>query len=117
MVFLLSNENDRRKSKIERYLLSFISITVVVFLGYRYYLNNEYLQYRLELAAQGDTSNRDIIYSNIWNTWLNSDFFHLLFGYGFAAYLKLSGTGNFAHNDWLEILSNFGLLGVIILAA
>ena len=68
------------------------------------------------MAAQGDMSGRDIIYSNIWNSWLDSNFFHFLFGYGFAASIKISGIGLFAHNDWLEILSNFGLLGVIIFA-
>ncbi len=104
------------KQKWKGFLLSFVSIAAVVFLGYRYYLGNEYLQYRLELAAQGDMSGRDIIYSNIWNSWLDSNFFHFLFGYGFAASIKISGIGLFAHNDWLEILSNFGLLGVIIFA-
>ncbi len=34
------------KHRLKGYLLSFISITVVVFFGFRYYLNNEYLQYR-----------------------------------------------------------------------
>jgi O-antigen ligase len=104
------------KNKWKGYLLSFVSIAVIAFLGYKYFLNNENLVYRLELAAQGDTSNRNLIYSNIWNTWLNSDSFHFLFGYGFAASIKVSKLGLFAHNDWLEILSNFGLLGVIILA-
>ena len=103
------------KQKWKGYLLSFVSIAAVVFLGYRYYLDNEYLQYRLEVAAQGNISGRDIIYSNIWNSWLNSNSFHFLFGYGFAASIKITG-GSFAHNDWLEILSNFGLLGVIIFA-
>lgn len=31
---------------------------------------------------------------NLFNAWFNSDsLFHLLFGYGFAASLYLSGTG------------------------
>lgn len=104
------------KQKWKGYLLSFVSIAAVAFLGYKYYLGNEYLQNRLELAAQGNISGRDVIYSNIWNSWLNSNFFHFLFGYGFAASIKITG-GSFAHNDWLEILSNFGLLGAIIFAA
>lgn len=104
------------KQKWKGYLLSFVSIAAVAFLGYKYYLGNEYLQNRLELAAQGNISGRDIIYSNIWNSWLNSNSFHFLFGYGFAASIKITG-GSFAHNDWLEILSNFGLLGAIIFAA
>jgi len=41
------------------------------------------------------------------------NFLNLLFGFGFSASLELSGTGHFAHNDWLELLSNYGLLGVI----
>ncbi len=53
------------KQKWKGYLLSFVSIAAVVFLGYRYYLGNEYLQYRLEVAALGNISGRDIIYSNI----------------------------------------------------
>ena len=104
-----------KKQKWKGYLLSFVSIAAVTFMGYRYYLGNEYLRYRLELAAQGNISGRDVIYSDIWNAWLNSNVFHLLFGYGFAASIKITG-GSFAHNDWLEILSNFGLLGIIIFA-
>ncbi len=103
------------KQKWKGYLLGFIAITAIAFLGYRYYLGNEYLRYRLELAAQGNISGRDVIYSDIWNKWLNSNVFHFLFGYGFAASIKITG-GSFAHNDWLEILSNFGLLGIIIFA-
>ena len=104
-----------KKQKWKGYLLSFVSIAAVTFMGYRYYLGNEYLRYRLELAAQGNISGRDVIYSDIWNAWLNSNVFHLFFGYGFAASIKITG-GSFAHNDWLEILSNFGLLGIIIFA-
>lgn len=105
------------KNKWKGYFLNFLSIAAVSFLGYRYFLNNAYLQYRLKLAAYGDTSARNLIFLNIWDTWLDSDPFHLLFGYGFAASIRLSKLGSFAHNDWLEILSNFGLIGVIILAA
>jgi len=85
------------KQKWKGYLLSFVSIAAVAFLGYKYYLGNEYLQNRLELAAQGNISGRDVIFSNIWNSWLNSNSFHFLFGYGFAASVKISATGNFAH--------------------
>ena len=104
-----------KKHKWTGYLLSLISIITIIFFSYKYYLDNEYLQYRIQLALAGDTSYRDVIYSNIWDNWLNSDLFHLFFGYGFAASLKLTG-GSYAHNDWLELLSNFGLLGITIFA-
>lgn len=63
--------------------------------------------------AEGDSSGRDTIYSNLFNAWLNSDIIHLLFGHGFGSTIYISG-GSWAHNDWLELLTNFGLLGVSI---
>lgn len=69
----------------------------------------------MENMLEGNVSGRDRIYANIFNGWLDSDnFINLLFGYGFAGSRLLSGSGHFAHNDWLELLSNFGLLGVTI---
>lgn len=64
---------------------------------------------------EGDSSGRDEIYANIFNAWYNNNsVIHFLFGFGFAGSTALSGVGLLAHNDWLELLSNFGLLGVSI---
>jgi len=43
----------------------------------------------------------------------NSSSLHILFGFGFVGSMKLA-NGAFAHNDWLEILSNYGIIGVLI---
>ena len=73
---------------------------------------NEYLMDRIERTVQGDSSGRDIIFANAWSSWYNSDsFFHLLFGHGTDATVRLNRTRS--HNDWLEILVDFGLLGAI----
>lgn len=80
-----------------------------------YYSKNEFLQQRLDDMAEGHSSGRDIIYASIFNNWANSDnILNLLFGYGFLGSMKLSSTGHAAHNDWLELLANSGLVGVTI---
>jgi O-antigen ligase len=69
----------------------------------------------MEQLVEGNVSGRDRIYANIFNGWLESDsIMNLFFGYGFAGSRPLSGFDSYAHNDWLELLSNFGLLGVTI---
>lgn len=100
--------------------------TIVIFLGFtamtiftiRTYGQNEFLQQRMQGLEEGQYSRRDVIYANIFNNWTNSDnYIQLIFGYGFKGSTKLSGTGNVAHNDWLELLANFGILGVFVYAS
>ena len=63
---------------------------------------------------EGDSSQRDRIYFDIFNAWYNSgNIINFIFGYGFAGSQQLA-SGSFAHNDWLELLSNFGLIGLSI---
>lgn len=108
-----------RKNRFRSYLIVLIGIIGLSYFAYDIFQNNEYLISRMQrIGEEGGSSGRNIIYENIFNGWYNSDsFINLLFGFGFAASLKLSGTGNFAHNDWLELLSNFGLLGITIYGA
>lgn len=72
------------------------------------YQDNEIIQARLGQ----DSSGRDIIYSKILKTWLNSNLLNLIIGYGPFSTIPLIGI--YAHNDWLEILLDFGLVGMII---
>lgn len=102
-----------KKHKIRGYFLIGIVTIVLSYFAYGMFIENEFLVSRMEQMTEGNLSGRDTIYTNIFNGWLNSDsFIKLLFGYGFAGSKILSGSGHFAHNDWLELLSNFGLLGV-----
>lgn len=77
-------------------------------------MNNEFLINRMKDMIESGGSNRDIIYKDIWEGWYNSKNPNQhLFGFGFAGSQRLTG-GMYAHNDWLELLSNFGALGVSI---
>lgn len=105
----------RKKNRMKGYVLSLLGIVGLIYLTINFLETNELLIKRLESLREGDSSGRDLIYANIFNAWYNDDsVIHFLFGYGFAGSITLSGTGNYAHNDWLELLSNFGLLGVSI---
>lgn len=105
-----------KKYRYRSYLIVFISVLALSYFVYDTFQNNEFLIARMQkIGDEGGSSGRNIIFSNIFNAWLNSDnMFNLLFGFGFAASLNLSGLGSYAHNDWLEILSNFGIIGVFI---
>ena len=74
--------------------------------------SNLYFQSRIGKLRTGDIGHRSELYTTFINHFLNDDVFHQLFGNGANATLIISN--NYAHNDWLEILINQGVLGVII---
>lgn len=77
------------------------------------FLNSEYFQYRYEKTMNGDASQRGVLHPFFWDNFLyRANAVQMLFGYGANGTIKL--TFNYAHNDWLEILTNQGLFGVII---
>ena len=64
-------------------------------------------------SEEGDAvySGRDVIYASLWDIIKNSGATHLLFGRGPDATVKLIGIH--AHNDWLEIMIDYGAIGII----
>ena len=67
----------------------------------------------MEATLNGDSSGRDTIYKDLYRLFFNTvSEFTILFGYGANATIKYLGIE--AHNDWLEILINNGLLGVFL---
>lgn len=105
------------KPGVKNVIVAVISLVVIVVVGY-YLLgnileNNSLFLERYELTKDGFTNGRDTIYSKIWSAWFNSDsIMNLLFGFGFCS--SVGFAGNYAHNDWLELLSTAGLLGIMI---
>ncbi|HEU4788942.1 MAG TPA: hypothetical protein VFS71_04595 [Flavobacterium sp.] len=77
------------------------------------YLENELLIERMNSIAEGNSSGRDEIFNKIFDSWYDDESLKIfLLGFGFAGSVHLAG--NYAHNDWLELLSNFGILGFTI---
>lgn len=93
----------------------FYSLLIISFFAFslNLYLSNEFLVNRVELALGGSSSGRDVLWLEIYNGWTESNsVIKYLFGYGFMGSLLL--TKNYAHNDWFELLSNFGLVGILV---
>lgn len=89
-------------------------MSVAVFFFLSFMEQSEFMTQRVNATLKGDSSARDTLYSYLWNAWLNSDIIHQLFGYGISQTVTI--VGNYAHNDWLEILIDYGLLGVVLYA-
>lgn len=107
---------DTSNKSIFKRILLFAMTLLVVYIAYYIFLENNFVLRRFELVSEGQTSNRDVIYRTIWNYWLNApSIVNSLFGFGFVSSVRITGR-YLAHNDWLEVLSNMGLLGIILYA-
>ena len=106
----------KTRISIQKALALLLFVLVGIFLLYRLVEANEYLMYRLEQTQSVGIGQRSIAYKTLFNHWLyDSTGFEFLFGGGTCAAIEI--WGNYAHNDWLELLSSNGLFGVLIYAA
>lgn len=97
---------------ISNYILIFAIIIFLYYVVNNMLMNNDYFNNRLESTLEGESSNRDVLYMVLLNHLLSETSpFLLLFGNGANATLFIGN--NYAHNDWLEIAINNGLIMVI----
>ncbi len=115
LFFVIMLFRGKSRRAVFRTLLLIIIIVVTGVLLYRQFLSNDYLLHRMEQTVEGNSSGRDVIYKHAWAAWENSDsMINIIFGYGFnGTILHPIMNGMYAHNDWLEVLVDYGLLGVI----
>lgn len=115
MVLLYAN--IKNSSQWTKLLFTLLTITIIVGISkyIDYMMNNSaYFMARFENTLEGNTSGRDAIYGNLWNTLLlESRPLYFYLGRGADSTLKIAG--NYAHQDWLETFCNNGLVGVFIL--
>lgn len=106
----------RSSSNIKRIGILLLTIALLAIGWYyviRFYNTSDYFQVRVEKTLAGSSSNRDVIYSTLWNHYINNDnFLQLVLGEGGYHTVNISRLK--AHNDWLELLIDCGILGVII---
>lgn len=104
-----------QKEKLYLLLLSLVASILILLVVQDLMANSAYFQRRVEQTLEGNASGRDSIYSMLWYSFLeNGSLFHCLFGFGADA--TITFAGNYAHNDWLELLINNGLFGVCLYA-
>lgn len=108
--------NVRKAPRKRRWIIVVVSALVIVAGIYyvQYRINtSSYFQYRIEQTQAGESSQRDILYLTFYQHFINEENpFLFVFGNGANATLKFGE--NFAHNDWLEIAINQGVLGLVV---
>lgn len=118
IILLMVVVNELRNIKNVRNLITSVFLFLVasfLIINYIYnkYENSDYFQHRLEATEEGDTGNRDIIYDDVTQSYLNGNFLQLLIGRGADSTFEAANT--YAHQDWLETLHNNGILGAFLL--
>lgn len=110
-VYFMLNESFSQH-KIRGYFFLAIFLCGFSFLIVYFYNDSIVLQNRIESTFEGNSSHRDSIYSSLFIHWYNSDLLAMLFGRG--CFGTLDVYGQYAHNDWLELLTDMGLFGLTI---
>ncbi len=108
--FLRYNRGGRNRVRIISIFI--IIIVFFIFFAQEYLLNNSFFEQRLSRTLDGDSSGRDTIYQSAIDYFFHkASFFSFLFGTG--ANQTFNILGNKAHNDWLELAVNMGVLGLL----
>lgn len=111
--FLKSLKNASAKKKIGLLLLSVGLCYAGYAFAHKQMESSLYFQKRIEDTLEGNSSHRDDLYSHFaYYFWNETSPLQFIFGTGANGTLKVSY--NYAHNDWLEIAVNQGLLGIIV---
>lgn len=106
-------KNSKREKKVILIVLSLVLCLSVVYFFIYQMKSDDYMMQRIEQTFEGNSSGRDRLYSFFWNYFVqDASFLHFLLGRGANGTLEI--YYNYAHNDWLEIAVNQGLLGVIV---
>lgn len=93
-------------------LISIFAYLLIVHL----YESSDFLQRRVTGTFTRGIGGRAIAYPVLLNAWLHdSTVFEFLFGKGAAATVTV--WGNYGHQDWLELLTDNGLIGVMLYLA
>lgn len=96
----------------------FIILSVGICVGAVYFFiyqmsTSDYMMHRIESTMEGNSSGRDKLFSHFWKYFTEeASALHYLIGRGANGTLEI--YYNYAHNDWLEIAVNHGILGLVV---
>lgn len=108
--------SSTRKQKRIVLLLCTVMLVVGVYFIKDMYDSSTYFQRRVEQTLEGNASNRENFYPKLIDYFVNqTNTAQFFVGSGANATVKV--VGNYAHNDWLEIAVNQGILGIALYLA
>ena len=102
---------ERKFTRLLVFLIAVIALFIILI-----FIDNamgNIISERILNIREDGGSNRDQVWATTWNMICRSNSEQLIFGHGFNAVLKDSPLGLSAHNDFLEVLYNFGIIGFI----
>lgn len=113
LVLFLRMQKEFRVKKVYVYVMAMLFVIAMGFFYSKNLSTNEYANERIAATLEGDTSGRSDLYYFFWNHIVQEESgFRLLFGYGGKGTMQLFGM--MAHNDWLELGIDMGLIGVLL---
>lgn len=118
IIYIVVNVYVNNPRNFANTIKSLILVAVIILALYYAgrYFDNKYdlgIFARLENLREDGGSGRTEIYSAIWKAYQNSSFFDKIIGHGLFATNSLTGFN--AHDDFLEILYDYGIFALIII--
>lgn len=109
---------NKKRIRIGSFILSVIVVAGLLYL-FVYFdeLTDNILSVRLQSMEDDGGSGRMDIYQVVWSHIKQSSFFELLFGHGWNAVRQNCGINASAHNDFLEVLYDFGIVVFLLYLA
>ncbi len=102
-----------RSARIRTMIGSLITVGIGCYLAIYYIDTNEYLSLRLAETERGSSTGRDVLFGSLIRHFTRDlSNIHLFFGNGADSTFLIAG--NFAHNDWLEFVTNMGVVGLLV---
>lgn len=104
-----------KRFKISSLLFVIIFLSVFIF-GFLYVdnLNDGFFTSRIQNISQDEGSGRLSVYKDVFDLIKKSNFNNILLGNGENAVMKNTVTGYSAHNDFLEVFYNYGLIMLVV---
>ena len=112
IVGTLQSKNSIPINKIIR-LSAAIALIVIFFITFDAFTGGTIIERFANISEDGG-SKRDIVYEVVIMMIINSDFIEILFGHGWNSVVYYSPLNLSAHNDYLEIFYDCGLLAFLL---
>lgn len=112
VLYLFYYYKHGKKGSVAMQVLFLVSLCAGVYYLYNYILGNEAFMLRVASTQDGNMSGRDHIASQLFHIISLQEDAYLIYGNGYAAVHDMIGIE--AHNDWLEIIVDYGIIGLII---
>ena len=102
---------ERKFTRLLVFLIALIALFIILI-----FVDNamgNIISERILNIREDGGSGRDQVWATTWNMIKTSNSEHLIYGHGYDGVLKNSPLGISAHNDFLEIMYNYGIVGFI----